>query len=96
VGPPNETIEETEPGQGHTRNRFACPSPNRKRPRTSPLVDARTNPRDADTGSRSSVENDAGRRDEEDSTPSPPEVAQEEATRSEIPVGWTLVKLEPD
>jgi hypothetical protein len=45
-------------------------------------------------GSRSSVENDAGR-DEEDSTPSP-EVVQEEAPHLKIPVGWTLVKLEPD
>jgi hypothetical protein len=95
VGLPNETLEEPGPGQGHVRNRFACPSPNRKRPRTSPLVDARTNPRDGAIGSRSSVEeNDAGH-DEEDSTPSP-DVAQEEATRPKIPVGWTLVKLEPD
>jgi hypothetical protein len=95
VGPPNETIVETDPGQGHTTIRFACPSPNRKRPRTSPLVYARTNPRDGAIGSRSSVENDAGR-DEDDSTPSPEEVVQEEATHLEIPVGWTLVKLEPD
>jgi hypothetical protein len=26
VGLPNETLEETEPGQGHVRYRFACPS----------------------------------------------------------------------
>jgi hypothetical protein len=58
------------------------------------LVDARANPSDGSIGSRSSVENEDGR-DEEDSTPSP-EVDQEEATRSEIPLGWTLVKLEPD
>jgi hypothetical protein len=50
---------------------------------------ARTNPRVGDIGSPSSVEK------EEDSTPSP-EVVQEEATHLEIPVGWTLVKLEPD
>jgi hypothetical protein len=58
------------------------------------LADARTNPIDGAIGSRSSVENDAGR-DEEDSTPSP-EVVQEEAPYLKIPVGWTLVKLEPD
>jgi hypothetical protein len=95
VGPPNQTIEETEPGQGHTtRDRFACPSPNRKQPKTSPFADARTNPRDGAIGSRSSVENEDGH-DEEDPTPSP-DVVQEEATRPQIPVGWTLVKLEPD
>jgi hypothetical protein len=100
VGPPNQTIEETEPEQGHTtRDRFACPSPNRKRQRTclakSEQMAAReTNPRDGAIGSHSSVENDAVR-DEEDSTPSP-EVVQEEATHLKIPVGWTLVKLEPD
>jgi hypothetical protein len=99
VGPPNEIKEETEPGQGHTRNRFACPSPNRKRPRTRlaerEQMAARTNRGDGSAmGSRSSVENDAGR-DEEDSTPSP-EVVQEEAPHLKIPVGWTLVKLEPD
>jgi hypothetical protein len=101
VGPPNETLEETEPGQGHTtRDRFACPSPNRKRQRTclvkSEQMAAReTNLRDGAIGSHSSsVENDAVR-DEEDSTPSP-EVVQEEATHLKIPVGWTLVKLEPD
>jgi hypothetical protein len=55
---------------------------------------ARTNPRGGAIGSRSSVENDTGR-DEDDSTPSP-EVVQEVATHLEIPVGWTLVKLEPD
>jgi hypothetical protein len=95
VGPPNQAIEETEPGQGHAGNRFACgPSPNRKRPRTRRLADARTNPSDGSIGSRSSVENDAGR-DEEDSTPSP-EVLQAEVPHPKIPVGWTLVKLEPD
>jgi hypothetical protein len=89
-------MEETGPGQGHTSNRFACPSPNRKRPRTTRrLADARTNPTDGAIGSRSSVENDAGCDEEEDSTPSP-EVAQAEAPHLEIPVGWTLVKLEPD
>jgi hypothetical protein len=76
VGPPNETIEETEPGQGH-------------------MADARTNPSDGAIGSRSSVENDAGR-DEEDSTPSPEVVQGEEVPHPKIPVGWTLVKLEPD
>jgi hypothetical protein len=55
---------------------------------------ARTNPTYGAIGSRFSVENEAGR-DEEDSTPSPG-VVQEEATHPKIPVGWTLVKLEPD
>jgi hypothetical protein len=50
-------------------NRFAWPSPNRKRSRTrlaeSEQLAARTNPRGGAIGSRSSVENDGGR-DEED------------------------------
>jgi hypothetical protein len=91
VGPPNETIEETEPGQGHTRNRFACPSPNRKRPRaclaeTRQMAAKETHPRGGAIGSRSSVENDGGR-NEEDSKPPPlvasyphQEIVQEEAT----------------
>jgi hypothetical protein len=72
VGPPNETIEETEPGQGHVRNRVACPSPNVKRPRSclaeSAQIAARENPRGGAIGRPSSVENDGGR-DEEDSNP---------------------------
>jgi hypothetical protein len=74
VGLPNETLEETEPGQGHvTRHRFACPSPNIKRPRSclpeSQQMAATTNPRGGATGGRSSVEKYGGR-DEEDSKPS--------------------------
>jgi hypothetical protein len=55
------------------------------------------NPRDgAAVDSRSSVENDAGR-DEEDSTPSPEVVQEEEAKKHyEIPPGWKCLKLEPD
>jgi hypothetical protein len=75
VGPPTETLEEAEPERGHVRNRFACPSPNRKRPRTrlaaSEQMAARTNPRYGAIGSSpSSVEKDGGR-EEEDSKPSP-------------------------
>jgi hypothetical protein len=82
-------------------NRFACPSPNIKRPRTSLAESgkkaARTNPRGgAICGSRGSVERD-GVRDEEDSK-SPPAGVQEEATYydKELPFGWIRVKLEPD
>jgi hypothetical protein len=75
VGPPAEALEETEPERGHVRNRFACPSPNRKRPRTrlaaSEQMSSRTNPRDCAIGSRSSVENGAGHDEKEDSKPSP-------------------------
>ncbi len=72
----------------------------------------RTNQRGkATAGSCSSVEEDGGGRDEEDSKPSPVTssalpigsyphqevVVQEEATTpDEIPSGWTRVKLEPD
>jgi hypothetical protein len=71
-----DTLEETEPGQGHVRNRFACPSPNVKRPSSclaeSAQISASTNPRGGDAiGDRSSVEKDHGGRDEEDSKPSP-------------------------
>jgi hypothetical protein len=99
VGPPTETLEETEPERGHVRNRFACPSPNKKRPRAclaeSEKNAARTNQTGgAIGGSPNSVENDGGR-DEEDSKSS--EVAvQEEATHNKLPIGWTPVKLEPD
>jgi hypothetical protein len=72
VGLPNETLNETEPEQGHVRNRVACPSPNVKRPRSclagNGRMAARTNPRGGATGKRSSVEKDGGR-DEEDSNP---------------------------
>jgi hypothetical protein len=103
VGLPDETLEETEPAQGHhgVETRFACPSPNIKRPRTclaeSGKKAARTNPRGgAFGGSPSSVERDGGR-DEEHSIPSPAGV-QEEATYydKELPLGWIRVKLEPD
>jgi hypothetical protein len=102
VGPPNETnetMEETEPGQGHTRKRFPCPSPNGKRPRISlpeseQMTARETHPRGGAIGSRSSVENDAGR-DEEDSTPSP-EVVQEEATQFEIPALFSDSKSDRD
>jgi hypothetical protein len=71
VGLPDETLlEETEPERGHVRNRFACPSPNRKRSTTrlakSEQKAARTNPRGGAIDScPSSVEKDGGR-DEED------------------------------
>ncbi len=72
---PNEAIEETEPAQGHVRNRSECPSPNRKRTRTclterGQRMAARKTQRGDATGSCSSVENDGGC-DEEDSKPSP-------------------------
>jgi hypothetical protein len=108
VGLPNETLEETEPGQGHVRNRVACPSPNVKRPRSclaeSAQIAARKNPRGGAIGSRSPVEKDGGR-DEEDSKPSlgtsvsalvvasyPDQevVVREEATHNTIPSGWNV------
>ncbi len=106
MGPPNETLEETEPGQG---NRFACPSPNVKRPRSclaeSAQIAARKTPRGGAIGSRSPVKKDGGRH-EEDSKPylgtsisalvaSYPdqEVVQ---THYKIPFGWKHIKLEPD
>jgi hypothetical protein len=75
VGLPNETLEETEPGQGHVRNRVACPSRNViKRPRSCPAESEQmaptTNPRVSAIGNRSSVEKDHGGRDDEDSKPS--------------------------
>jgi hypothetical protein len=69
---------------------------------------ARTNQRGKATGSFGFVEEDGGRDEEEDTTPSlrtrialigsdpDQEVVQEEATASAIPFGWTQVKLEPD
>jgi hypothetical protein len=83
VGLPNETLEEPDPGQGHgVSNRFACPSPNIKRPRAclaeSGKKAARTNPRrGAIGGSPGSVERDGGR-DEEDSKSSQARVQEEE------------------
>jgi hypothetical protein len=173
VGLPNEAPpEESDPLQGHVRNKF--PSPNRKRsstclvesgqvaasirkrsgnatgsgssvetdcgldeedPSPSPVIGSpvigsdpveevvkeeatpesgqmaatRTNRRGEATGSRSSVEEDGGDRDAEDSKPSlvtisaqigsypDQEVVQEESTTpDEIPSGWVRVKLEPD
>jgi hypothetical protein len=75
VGLRNVTLEETEPGQVHVRNRFAFPSPNMKRPRTclaesGQRMAATTNPRGDATGSYSSVEEKDGGREEEDSKPS--------------------------
>jgi hypothetical protein len=83
VGLPNETLEEPDPGQGHgVSNRFACPSPNIKRPRAclaeSGKKAARTNPRrGAIGGSPGSVARDGGR-DEEDSKSSQARVQEEE------------------
>jgi hypothetical protein len=91
---------------------LACPSPNVKRTRTclaeSEQMAARTNPIGGAIGSRSSVEKD-GDRDEEDSEPSlgasssaliasypDQEIVQQEATHYEIPPLWKRVKLEPD
>jgi hypothetical protein len=109
---PNETLEETDGEQGHgLSNRFACPSPNIKRRKTclveSGQMAARTNPTvvGAFGSILSHVEKDGGR-DEDGSKPSlvtttsasyPDQVVvQEEAMHYEIPVGWTVVKLEPD
>jgi hypothetical protein len=106
VGLPNETLEETEPGQGHVRNRVACPSPNVKRPRSclaeSAQIAARKTPRGGAIGSRSPVEEDGGRH-EEDSKPSlvtsisalvasypDQEVVREEATQNKVPSGWNV------
>jgi hypothetical protein len=111
AGRPHEEIAETtEPAQGHVSNRSECPSPNRKRSRTSRQTSATTtNQRGNATGSCSSVEEDGGSRNDEDSNPSlvtrsaltgsdaEQEVVQEEATTHlEIPLGWVRVKLEPD
>jgi hypothetical protein len=110
VGLPNETLEETEPGQGHARNRYACPSPNVKRPRTclagSGQMAAAKNPRDGATGSRSSVKKDGDRDEEDDSKlslvtytsallDSHPD-QEEEVVHYKMPSGWKHVKLEPD
>jgi hypothetical protein len=80
-------------------------------PESVQMAAARTNKRGEanTTGSCSSVEEDGGCRDEEDSKPSlvtsstllgsypDQEVVQEAAaTPDEIPSGWTRVKLEPD
>jgi hypothetical protein len=74
VGHPQDTLKETQPAQGHVRNRPDCPSPNRKRPRTclaeSGQMGARTNQRGKAIDSCGSVEEDGGR-NEEDSKPSP-------------------------
>ena len=110
-------MEETEPAQElrHVRNRFEGPSPaNRKRQRTC-LVDseqmtARTNQEGEATHSCNSVEENAGR-DEENPKPSlvtisaliirsdpdqQADVQEEARTPDVIPVGWTRTKLEPD
>jgi hypothetical protein len=65
---------------------------------------ARTNQRSKATASSTSVEEDGGDRDEEDSNPSLVtssasrigSSAGQEATLGEIPHGWARVKLEPD
>jgi hypothetical protein len=103
VGRPNETLEEPEPGQGHgAGNRFACPSPNIKRPRAclaeSGKMASRTNPRRGAIGGSPSYveENDSGR-DEDDSKSSQAVVKEEVvATCDKLPLGWKHVKLEPD
>jgi hypothetical protein len=110
VGLPNEALKE----QGHVKNRSECPSPKRKRPSTSLAesvgMGSRINQRGKiSTASSSSVEEDAGGRDEEESKPSlvtsgapiysspGQEVVQDQATTlGKIPCGWTRVKLEPD
>jgi hypothetical protein len=73
-GLPIEAREETEQARGHIKNRFECPAPNMKRPRTCLLAEsgqtgARPNQRGNSIGIFGSVEQDVGR-DEEDSTPS--------------------------
>jgi hypothetical protein len=96
VGLPNETLEEPVPGQGHgVSNRFACPSPNIKRPRAclaeSGKKAARTNPTGGAIGSSPSYVDKDGGRDEEDSKSS-----QVGVTHNKLPIGWKHVKLEPD
>jgi hypothetical protein len=103
--PKEETLEETEPGQGHgVRSRFASfPSPNiKKRPRAclaeSGKMAARTTPTGGAIGSSpsSSVEKDDGR-DAEDSNSSQARVQEEGAPHDKnLPIGWVRVKLEPD
>ncbi len=74
MGLPNEAPEETDQAQGHVKDGYECPSPNRKRPSAS-LVEnvgmgARTNQRIKATASSSPLEEDGGGRDEENSKPS--------------------------
>jgi hypothetical protein len=108
--------EDEEDSKPSPVNRSEFSSPNRKRPRRSCRVDSgqmaavRTNRGGKATGSCSSIEEDGGGHDEEDSKPSAvtsnapilgsdpeQEVVQEEAiTHREIPLGWIRVKLEPD
>jgi hypothetical protein len=112
VGLPNEVQEETEQAQGLVRNRFECPSTNRKERPSACLAEsgqtaASTNQRGKATGSCSSTETYCGL-DEEDANLSlvtsgaligscpGQEVVQEEAALGEIPAGWIRVKLEPD
>jgi hypothetical protein len=74
MGLPNEALKETDHSQGHVKDRYECPSLNRKRPSTSLVesggMDARTKQRGKATASSSPVEEDGGGRDEEDSKPS--------------------------
>jgi hypothetical protein len=108
VGLPNEALEETGQARGPARNRFKYPSPNRKRPsaclaESEQMATSRSNQRGKATGSCSSLEEDGGGRDEEDSNsaligsyPDQEVIQEEAATRCEIPSGWARVKLEPD
>ena len=107
--PHDDALDETKPAEGQVRDRFECPSPNRKRPIRACLagngrMGAGTNQRGKAIGSCSSVEEDGGGRVEDDSSraliASYPvqEVVQEAAAiaSGEIPFGWTRAKLEPD
>jgi hypothetical protein len=110
--PNETALEEPGPGQDHVGNLCPSPNIKQPRAccltESAQMAAARTNPRGGATGSPSSVEKD-GSRDKEDSKPSPlvtssaliasspdQEVVQEEAPYLNIPVGWKLVKLEPD
>jgi hypothetical protein len=68
---PSEAQEEPEQAQGHVKNRFECPSPNKKRPSCRLAerrqVAARANQRGSKaSGSCNSVEDDGGGRNEDE------------------------------
>ena len=113
MGLPNDALGETEPAQGPASHRFECLSPaSRKRSRSclaeSGQIAARTNQRDNATVSCSSVEEDAGRDEEDprpplvtsstliDSDPSQEVVPEEAPPDAYLPPNWTHIKLEPD
>ena len=106
VSLPSEAIEETEPAQGHARNRFECPSlANRKRLRTclaesgQIIADRTTNERDEAKGSCSSVmseENDSKLSLVASNAAKMSSDTEEATPDASLPPGWTRTKLEPD